>query len=1201
MNNHGTLTQFTFFRLSTIRKALFAGAVVLAALLPALHVMADSETVDGVTYTYSVWNGEAEIGMNEYIPAINATTAGALTIPSDLGGYPVTRIGWAAFIDCRNLTSITIPEGITLIDDCAFRGCSKLTSITIPPTVTEIGYYAFYGCSALRSITIPDGVTYIGDMAFYWCGTLTSITLPDSITAITSSAFAGCTNLSSIVGGANLASVGEGTFSATKWHTTQPNNSIIYLGKSCLGVKGTISGAVTIKVGTLSIADGAFAGCTEVTSVTMPDSVIELGADAFAWCLKLTNALLSANISGLKEGTFANCIALESLAIPSTLDTIGAECFLNCLSLTTLALPDELSELGTDAFAACTGLREVTIPPVITNLSYAFPDAYAAIRQLTLAGDWQFLPDNLLKDAASLESLVVPASVTDLGDDVFAGCAALQTIRYLGNAPALAYDDIYRNTPSDFVTEVMQNSTGWNGIDGSITLPSAWPTTAIPDNQRTIRFFQSAIVLDPNGGRLTDSAPRSLTAGATYEELPTPTRSGYIFLGWFTAVMGGEEITRNTTVPGADTTLYAQWAKIYTLTVKSGTAGGSTFFNGTEVTVTANAAPFNQEFQKWTVSPATTTFADGFAATDATTKIIMPSANLTMTAVFVKAPGSLGIEWISNVPGKTVSGVEWSTDKKTWYAADEINRFTSGAYTLYFRSNNGQWIIPASTKVTLNAGPADAPTLVQVACEFAPAFDDDVLADAIDPNSDYGYWDDATGQLDWTGLRVGLRAKLGPLPLQENATAVKLKSGKLPAGLKLVTMDGKVYLAGIPTKAGTYPAVLQAIQGKKLGALLPVTWTILDLPAEYIGTFNGAYTATTNDVTRHSALTLIVAKTGKLTGSVNLGGKKYSLKADAFDAIDFNTGAMSVTGTAFICTSPKLTNAISLTVRLNDDSLGMFDVTALPTATGDYDGEAVRNGWSDKAKLAIRTNALAWAKGYYTVALNPADDTYGAGYVTLTVDAKGAVKASGKLADGTAVSGSSVLLVKAANDVSAVIALSPSAYKGGEFYLSLRFIQNESIRVENIEPISWINTVTTKTSDGPFERMPTANGGWYSQLSSLYSVYNNAIDGVHLQVERIEEDVSLSFNTKGTGVDALPKADNAYNVKLTLTPKTGLFSGSFNETGVKTAYKLYGILTPDLIDTGNTAGLGFYSIPVTAPATHHSELFRLLAEGEVGE
>ena len=94
--------------------------------------------------------------------------------------------------NCTNLTSVIIPESVTLISDCAFEDCTGLTSITIPNSVTSIGNGVFYDCTGLTSIIIPNSVTSIGDDAFSYCSGLTSITIPESVTSIGEEAFYGC-------------------------------------------------------------------------------------------------------------------------------------------------------------------------------------------------------------------------------------------------------------------------------------------------------------------------------------------------------------------------------------------------------------------------------------------------------------------------------------------------------------------------------------------------------------------------------------------------------------------------------------------------------------------------------------------------------------------------------------------------------------------------------------------------------------------------------------------------------------------------------------------------------------------------------------------------------------------------------------------------------------------------------------------------
>ena len=84
--------------------------------------------------------------------------------------YSVKKIGYTAFNNCTNLTSITIPNGITKICGWTFNGCISLNSVKIPDSVTEIGNSAFYCCDSLKSLTIPRGVTQIGSYAIGFVG-----------------------------------------------------------------------------------------------------------------------------------------------------------------------------------------------------------------------------------------------------------------------------------------------------------------------------------------------------------------------------------------------------------------------------------------------------------------------------------------------------------------------------------------------------------------------------------------------------------------------------------------------------------------------------------------------------------------------------------------------------------------------------------------------------------------------------------------------------------------------------------------------------------------------------------------------------------------------------------------------------------------------------------------------------------------------
>ena len=153
------------------------------------------------------------IGDTVTITGCDKKASGHLIIPATIKGKPVTSIA-TSFYRCSNLTSITIPEGVTSIGNSAFHFCTSLKNITIPDTVTSIGTAAFLRCTSLTSITIGSSVSSIGTDAFRDCTNLTSITIPDSVTSIGFGAINSCTSLTSITIGDSVASIGKFAFLA---------------------------------------------------------------------------------------------------------------------------------------------------------------------------------------------------------------------------------------------------------------------------------------------------------------------------------------------------------------------------------------------------------------------------------------------------------------------------------------------------------------------------------------------------------------------------------------------------------------------------------------------------------------------------------------------------------------------------------------------------------------------------------------------------------------------------------------------------------------------------------------------------------------------------------------------------------------------------------------------------------------------------
>ena len=161
-----------------LAKKLSLSLIMFAA---AFCVHADTETVNGITWNYTVQNGEAKIGYDEVNGAIEDYGGTSLpkdvVIPAVLGGCPVTAIGPQAFSNYYDpdanyespFTSIVIPDSVKDIGTNAFSSCNNLTNLVMSTGVTNICEGAFSGCRSLVSINIPDGVLTIGNRAFWWC------------------------------------------------------------------------------------------------------------------------------------------------------------------------------------------------------------------------------------------------------------------------------------------------------------------------------------------------------------------------------------------------------------------------------------------------------------------------------------------------------------------------------------------------------------------------------------------------------------------------------------------------------------------------------------------------------------------------------------------------------------------------------------------------------------------------------------------------------------------------------------------------------------------------------------------------------------------------------------------------------------------------------------------------------------------------
>lgn len=336
---------------------------------------------------YLTFTGDIHVYDSSFYKFYNIKSLKYLALPKGITDYP----------ESNSIEVISMPYGVTSINNRKFEYCPALINVNIPDSVTSIGMLAFYGCKALQFVNIPNSVTNIGSDVFYQCITLQYITMSNNITSIGSKMFYECQTLRYVNIPNGVTSIGKDAFyNCYLLKSINIPDTVTSIGDNAFYECYSLQ-SVNIPNGVTSIGSSAFNYCKSLTSITIPDSVTYIGSSVFSGCTELTSITIPNSITSIYNSVFSDCCSLQSVYIPdSVTGGIGSYVFNNCYALQSVNLPEGITKINNNLFYYCNSLKSVNIPSSVTSI-----------------GDKAFYGCN------SLPYIKIPNSVTSIGSSVF--------------------------------------------------------------------------------------------------------------------------------------------------------------------------------------------------------------------------------------------------------------------------------------------------------------------------------------------------------------------------------------------------------------------------------------------------------------------------------------------------------------------------------------------------------------------------------------------------------------------------------------------------------------------------------------------------------------------------------------------------------------------------------------------------------------
>jgi len=435
---------------------------------------------------------------------------------------------------------ITIPNGVTKVADYAVYGRKPLKSVTVPSAVEYLGRYAFAENTALTNITFlgdapsveattfnnltANCTVYVSLFSSGWDVDIPGIWNGLSIRHFNHAVTFDLGEHGVRVGGGELKQIVDNGSAAVE-PTIEVEDGWVFAGWSAS--LSNITKSFTIKAVYKRkpvVVDGV-----SWTYDILVDGGIVIGNGtepavdtSTTETLKIPSAIGGKPVTCIANKAFDGCSQLSSVEIPSTIRTIGSYAFANCRNLVRITLPDGMRTLPVGVFSGCTLLEEVVMPEsIIRILGSAFANC-RNLKNINLPSNLASIGDSCFSGCRKLDRIEIPASVIEIGSLAFGKCTSLTNVTFMGNAPTVKGSYIASGHPA-LTVWVSRLSSGWN-----VDIPGVWKGALIRYSNHYVTFLLDDWGVRTGGGELSQ-----LVNDGEYAVLPeVQAVEGWIFDGW---------------------------------------------------------------------------------------------------------------------------------------------------------------------------------------------------------------------------------------------------------------------------------------------------------------------------------------------------------------------------------------------------------------------------------------------------------------------------------------------------------------------------------------------------------------------------------------------------------------------------------------------------------------------------------------------